>query len=1268
MFKTFNKQKSYDFINDLNKNIRKHKDHRIKFFAPDEDSDGNFHNLSSALNSITFENDEYRKLFGKYLLSTDFQDQLYLNVGKFLGYNEKEQKKKSIRKKISDAVITSAFKDTSTIRSTNLTKDDKYLHIKDNLYYHILPSEKKNIFSTHYIENNKLIINNVAVYLRPKLRLRQSMLGSLPGYKFDNKRSLKDIVSPFYKNKSLYKICCDLNSLVIQNYISGEYVSESFYNSTPLCFSNKNFKSSFKLESDIAYYRERVNARHPIYSRYKFPVKIEKSFIGKGSINAFFDASKFSNKKEIKTLLLEKISKKITSKDLVLDAKWYKDTKNEDRLLRRFNLNRHKNIVDQIKKTGFWLYKFKNTSKNRKKLHEFFSKNNFKIKFWGDDKYRASGRTDYLVSGDFIVNVGKYFAFLNFPLKSENPFKKINSEKVESVADAVELCIQWAMGTCLLHHIKSQDKNYKKVFRILRSYTKPVNINESIQFMKGQLESSKENLIKHADRRRYGAGQSFVKDLIASNSYFRYPYRFEQSRPFLDPLKFDSSHKLHGRIWQSILEEQVLLKDKKSIGVGNESLNQANVEMNNLSFAKKNIIKTILNDFEKIIDTQQPNNLSKINDWLKAEQLNFCQSYYENFENHPNAVDGTTKAFKKIYKKYRDMNNDQIETLFINIYKNFIGEYQGGLSPEKRVKDLLYKYELRSKKIRMRVEKFHKELPKMLGNRKSKKLIIELSPLANDIESVFERKQLQQEDLVDEIVDFAIQDLKKKLNFPGKKNYLLRFLTPSYNNSGKYIKEIYKKLIVQKRELEESIKDSQKRQKIQDKLDSTNHLLRLWLVEEEMNYIEISDDRKGYFKSKGAKKFFFYPNYKNTSIEKIFTLKNIYMNIWSDDIVDLVLNIISLMQLENSFAIDLEKAILKNEAPHKRESIDEQIARLKKHNGVTTKSSKSRQERHEFWGLINNFVKIQKTINFDRVFYGVGDSFFRVISFLEGFFAYSVSEDFIDEIEGLGSHRNKFMIRKEGATYENEIISLWDSKKETILTMDKAAQQDIRTKNDSFAILQNKDAVFKTIHNEIDSLIKVYGKVFDEIIDTFEEEINQKNMGFFPLQASLSYTLETLIGSWEALNHLKAIKNYINLIEKYDLYNINVNFNQANKKRYITKEDANFLIKKSNTSHSISSLEELSKYLQKNKEPKYQNDIKYRQLLKILRANSIKIEKINGVDCIEKKAFVDYLRTGMGYRNLKKLHFPNMSVRNLGFNSLTAQQENESFLTNSSNP
>ena len=45
------------------------------------------------------------------------------------------------------------------------------------------------------------------------------------------------------------------------------------------------------------------------------------------------------------------------------------------------------------------------------------------------------------------------------------------------------------------------------------------------------------------------------------------------------------------------------------------------------------------------------------------------------------------------------------------------------------------------------------------------------------------------------------------------------------------------------------------------------------------------------------------------------------------------------------------------------------------------------------------------------------------------------------------------------------------------------------------------------------------------------------------------------------------------------------------------------------------------------------------------------MEKINGVDCIEKKAFVDYLRTGMGYRNLKKFtkvciihHFPGFII------------------------
>ena len=78
----------------------------------------------------------------------------------------------------------------------------------------------------------------------------------------------------------------------------------------------------------------------------------------------------------------------------------------------------------------------------------------------------------------------------------------------------------------------------------------------------------------------------------------------------------------------------------------------------------------------------------------------------------------------------------------------------------------------------MRVKKFHKELPKMLGKRKSKKLIIKLNPLANDIEGVFERKQLQEEGFVDSIVDIAIEDLKKKLNFPGKKIIYLGFSHP----------------------------------------------------------------------------------------------------------------------------------------------------------------------------------------------------------------------------------------------------------------------------------------------------------------------------------------------------------------------------------------------------------------------------------------------------------------------------------------------------------
>ena len=1250
MFKTFNKESSNEFISNLNKDIDKSAGHRSKFFAPDEDPDGCFHELSSAIVRVSSVNYKYREILGKYLLSKNFQDQLYLNVGKFLGYTNKEIKKNNIKKKISDAVISSTFQDEETldenqkkrnwpfrdsvfyeqkdIRSGNF----KYLDIKDNFYYHIFPSEKKNIFAPYYIENDNLIINDAGIDIQSsKLKYNVDVLP-------------KNIIGRSFDNKPGQNIFCDLNKSYIIGSYSGKHLndnrSESFYRDPPLSFSTKSAKTKFKLESNLAYLQEYKNKN--TIRKNIFDVTIKKSFIGRGKFNGFIN-SKVLSKNKRKYLFLSKISRKITSKDLILDAEWYKlDSSHEKQV--KFSLkNNHLN--DQIKDKGLWLYRFKNTDKNRKKLHEFFSKNNFKTKFWTDKKYRTRGGSDYLVSGDFIVNVDKYFRYLDFPLNSEKKFKKIYSRSLKSVSEAVELTIQWAIGSCMLNYLDSQNKNYKKIFSILKKYTKPVNINESFQFIKGQLEASKRTLIKDAGSFYSPNNDSFVRHMTLNISM---PNDYLFPRRYLDPLVFENSNHLHKRVWKSIQQEKILLRDQKSIGVGNENVRQVNAEAKNSLFAKEKLIKNALDDFKKNIEAN-PSKISNINEWLKAEQLDFCQSYYENFENHPAQKDRTTKRFKKILKEYKNKTNERVKNDFLTIYKEFVSDtLKGDLSPEKKVRNLWDKLDIEMKKKKKWLGQEYEKLPKKpkknrLNSKFSKKY---LSPRIAK-EDGLSKSDMSKEEFINSCLHIQQQVLQQDLNFPRRGNYLNRFLTDSYKNDGKEMKALYQILNDTEKELEKNIKDDKKRQKIQDRLNAIIQKLRRWLVWEEMNNLEKNEGSSfKIFKRGRAKKFFYYPNYNNTSLERIFSLKIIYSDIWDNDIVDSVLNIVSLIQLDNTLANDLDIAITKR------------LDGLRK-NGALSEELLS-------WEIIQNFVNIQKTINFHRAFYGVADSFFKVISFLEGFFAYSVSTNEVSKMANFAGQRNKFSKSVENEFNINNSIYLWDSQEEKIHPLSLDILQNKINDND-FTFVQNKEETFTTIHNEINSLIKVYEKVFDKIINTFEEETAQRNVGFFPLQASLTYPLEALIGTWETLNHLKAIKNYINLIEKYDLYEINDNFKQAdyrfsfNERSYITKQDANFLYRKSNTTHSISSLNELSDYLTKNTKPKYQNDIKYRPLLKILRANSIKIKKINGVDCIEKKAFIEYLRTSMGYRNLKKLHYPNVHVRNLGFNSLTAQEEDINF-------
>ena len=111
MINIFNKEKAKEFTRNLNKEINKLSGYRLKLYEPDEDPDGNFHALCSDVLKIGSQNNKCREKFAGILLSKSFQDLLYHKVGDHLGYSKDEIKKKSIRKKISDAVIASTFQD-----------------------------------------------------------------------------------------------------------------------------------------------------------------------------------------------------------------------------------------------------------------------------------------------------------------------------------------------------------------------------------------------------------------------------------------------------------------------------------------------------------------------------------------------------------------------------------------------------------------------------------------------------------------------------------------------------------------------------------------------------------------------------------------------------------------------------------------------------------------------------------------------------------------------------------------------------------------------------------------------------------------------------------------------------------------------------------------------------------------------------------------------------------------------------------------------------
>ena len=1256
MINIFNKEDIKKFTRDLDKEIKKLDQYRPKFYEPDEDPDGNFHALCSDILKVC-QNDKLREKFAGILLGEPFRNLLYQEVGKHLGYTKEEIKKKSIKKKISDAVTATTFQapfifnkpyygqktmswrddeeaiDEKSINSGNF----KYLEISNNFFWNIFPSENKKVFSPYYIKDNKLIIHDASIELNYNSNNWISD-NCTRGEKFRVKESMqKEIFGRYFKKGSVFKkIFCDLKHFPISSIYSN--YSESFYTRAPLCFFNKakNNITDFKLESDTGYYLESDNRDYNDTDRIHH-FKIQKSFIGKSSFHALIDAETL---KEEGKLYLETISRKITEKDLVLDAEWYKiDNYNKEHYLSnqtRIDVEGDEdvkglniNFINQIKNgKDLWLYKFKNNHKNRERLRKFFLKNNLKKEFWGNNKYIATNTLEYLVTGDFIINVGFYFKHLYFPLNKEAPISGwylSEFDELESIYDVVKSCILTVISKLASEHVTSHKKNFLNIFSIMDSYSKPVNLNESFQFIKGQLGASKAGLIRDAkDFESIGSGNNSVSFMTSTFNVYGTSDHKPKWNITTNPLRFDTNEELYSRVWNSILEKKISLKKNKPIFGESLSTTGREIEDKNSRHARELIVDSVLNDLTKELSKQPIKKLSDIHDWLEAEQLKFCESYYINFERHPSARDGTSRKFKRVIKKYEDMLDIDVHKNFKSRYEEFVGydeqrdkvKKRGDIyvSKESQLKELIRKEDIEIKKFK---QKFRDEYIN-----KSEEYIWHKEFVGDCSEKDYIKSRLKNIHINEEIM--------KNIKFPTKKNPLLRYTTSSYNQSGKKLKKIYKKFS------DANMKSSGNKSLHKDKssLDEITFNMRRWLIEEELNAINITEN--GYDSSKirerkvEDKNFFFYPKYQNASLDKVFTLKKTYKDIWDNSIISSINSILSLVVMDNSFAGDIYNEI------QLRQGLDQFTFKTKNNH------------LKNIWLLILDFVKIQRRINFDKAFYRVGNSLHSVTAFLEGFYAYNRDLDRLmheedKDPESFFNPSNRYFQYFKNIKHDN-----FEPIKPNIL---KVLEKD----RSNYALLQNKENMFVFINKDMNTLINVYKGVFEEMVSRTRDEINEISLTEKTHLCVLTYPLETLLGTWESLNHLKSIKRYINLIEKYDFYEIDqsIKLVKKNSHVYISKEDASFALRKPNKSSRKNNLNNLSDYLKKYKNPRYQNDRKYEQCNDILKDNSIMINA-NSDDCyVNREDFINYIKKDGSYRKLKDLSIPTLDNRSVGLNSFT---------------
>jgi len=1174
-----------DSIKGINKDAKKAKDFYPKLYIPSEDPEGYFHELVKNIIEARDGNHKVRKKLGEYLLSNNFQDELYRDVGHFLGYEERDISKKIIKKKISDAVIGSAFQgdidfDIRHLKNTPHYEDAKngqfkYLNISEHGFFNIWPSEKKGVQSSCFIKNKKLFIQDAVADLRFRGKIN---------FKTHSK-----------KGKRLYSSSCSFQELELKN-SSGTSIN-SFYTRPPLLISpwafgkgKKQFESFFlesnKIECAENLYKSTFSKvkKNNLYSK---ELKLNDLSIGKSSFKVELNSDALP--KRIRFLAFQLISRPITSKDLILDAQWIKLDKRARR--QKINSPGYKNryFYDQLKESkNAWDFKFKNTAANRKKLHQFFSKSNFKTEHWGtsdadEDSLRSLGGNDFLVTGDFIINIGIFFRHLNFPVEDITAFKGICFRTITNpkhINDVIYNTIVKNIKELNHEYTMIHKKEYSKILSIVKKYEKPVDPNESFTIAKGILGSMTEELREKAIKLEGArSGGSFFEDL-----------RFSKVRKIFsaeDPVLPHKIRLLQARIW-NIVREKLYIEPSEmlGIGVGSVSPNRLKEEREDYKFSQQHHINYSLDNIEDILRAKNAKQLKEVSEWLSAEQLHFSQSYFKNFEKHPHA---SLLKNKKVFQKFKKIKKNRVIDLFEQAYKRFMSAPRdGGLAPTKIMQDLYKKYDIEVSKAKKEASKLHKDLPTELGREK----LNTLGPWFNKNWRGLSKHHMPAEEFVKKFLMMKELGIKKKVGFPGQRNPLIRYTTISYESNGKQLK-------IMKKAYDVAIKN-----KIN--IDDLIVDIRRWLAEEENNYINVSTDPgykawQKFRKTKESQSWFYYPDYLSSSLNRLFNLKNMYKDSWDQQLISAITQMMNLIKTDDGLVsffdaeIDQRKWRINKELPKKDSNLEKQ------------------QNLNLVLEKVRVYAIMQHHLNINKSFYGVGDSLLRIVLFIEGLNPYDVRSDFMSQpfslIDGDGN--------KDLPGFSDKIPY-----KEKI---DEAAKADIK------------------------SIINFYEKVLTDLINHFDNFRKDK------LEvSSLSYTknnLGTILSCWEVLNHFKALKKYIKILCKYDLYDLRKNEDEVDK--YIPKDEANLLIRKSNKTSSINNLLDLKDYLKKNKTPNFQNNNKYRELTKLIRDEPlIKKYKIRGEDYIERQGFILWMRARSGYRGLNDLKFSEYVKKHLSMESL----------------